>query len=280
MDNMITKEELTLITGATATDARFNYLQKVALDILADSLGVLSFYEHQIALEPVNSFSPDYILTNAFPADVSTFRIYDACRSEREIEGYTFRRDPYNMRKFYVLFNGVESFLPYDKILLSYIAGFLRLSTLEVLSNELTGETITVEAEGVTTVYTFIATGEPTAIQILIGGSATATAANIATKLGGTSSDEVVSLALGQTIPEVSDIAKLEAVNSDLPYDIKTCVAFMVAGGLLDTANSANISSYSIGSKTVNFRSNTEGSYVMSAIKKYASQFKKSLILS
>jgi hypothetical protein len=158
---------------------------------------------------------------------------------------------------------------------LNYTAGFRTRGTIEVLDNDLVGETITVG--GVE--YAFVATGA-TGNQINIGTDEEETASNIATKLSLTSSGETVTLALGSLEASSSDEAKLEVLNSNLPEDLKACLAYIIAGGVMDTPKSGEVASYSIGSKSVTLRVDSEKDFVKSTISKYGRDFADTLILS
>lgn len=282
MNKILSNGEIALITGTSATDAQMSYWQKIALDILSKELEIKEFDVHSVDLELYNFANALYLRVKDFPVDTSTIKLYNYIDSETEITSYTFRADDRDEKKAWILDeDGNQTTMKYDKVFISYSAGYLLQGTIEVLDNDIEGKTLTIDKEGVETVYTFIAAGgEPTDSQIELGATAALTAANIATKLSGTADGAVVTLPLGSEATTNAGALEIEIENANIPYDLKAAVAYIVAGGAGDTAESDAISSYKIGTKTVSFRNDIERNFVKSTIGKYAAKYKETLILS
>ena len=265
---MITNEEIRLITGVSDTDARINYWKNIALELFYQEIGVQTLEEHTVTLEDCKIYHPTYIRVQEFP--VSNVQLYQYPRSHVEITSYTFRADQKDDRKLWILnSSGEQTEIIWDRVFVTYSAGYQIQGTIEVAVNPSNGETMTVESLGVTTTYTFKNTAVATT-DILIGANKEATATNIATKLSGEVEDEFVTLPLG--VNAVSEVLEIE--NANIPYDIKAAIAYIVAGGLGAKAGSGDIASYRIGTKQVNFRSDTEKNFVKSTTNKYASKYK------
>ena len=274
MNNIITLAEYTLITGLSLDEAKFNFWQKIAINLLQDAFGVKSLSTHSVVNEEHKISSGEYIRPLGFPVDVSSVDLYLFVNGTTKISGYTFLQDDYDVKKLWILDDGGrQSFLPYDRLFLKYDAGYITTGTIKVEDNDLDTETLTYAG----TTYTFT-TGTPTSSQIAVGLTATATASNIATKLSLTSSGDTVS-GVGLTAT-TSDDDKLIITNANVPEDIKACVAYLISGGSMDTVKSGEVASYSIGGKTVNFRSDGERGFVKATVSKYGKDFMNSLILS
>jgi len=284
-EKIVSNEEIALITGTTATDQRLNFWQDIAIRMLLNEFGLKNFVRHQVLAEKYKMVDSQYIRTRSFPADYTELKLYNSVDRVVEITGYAFQPDEYDQKKLWVLTSdGLAGALPYNEVYLEYVGGFVAKCEMTLFSNALTGETLTISGEGDETVYTFIDTGTPTATQILVGEDEEDTANAIATKLSGTvTQDEndnwVVILPLGFSA-ELSDEDLMQIVNPDVPDDLKACVAYMVAGGITETVDSGDIASYTIGGKTVNFRSDSDRNFVQSTVEKYGGIFNEPLILT
>lgn len=269
---ILTNAQIKEITGVSASDDALDYWQEMALSILASELGVVSFLTHDVEFEKVRVLNPDYLSFADFPVEVSTIEIFEFPRHTSEIMGYTFRADQRDLKKVWVLTATGDStpMLPCE-VFASYTAGFRAVYTLELEDNNVSGETIT--HNGIT--YTIVV-ATPTDDEILLGASAEETATNIATKLSATSSGEIVTFNVGDNVSASSGFT---VTAPNVPIDIKTAIAYIVAGGVQDTAGSEKISSYRIGSKQVNYRTDSEKTYIESTIEKYVNKYKDPIII-
>lgn len=284
-EKIVSNTEIALITGVSSTDQRLNFWQDIAIKMLLTQFNIKNFVRHQVLAEKYKIVDSEYIRTRVFPADYTDLTLYNSYDRVMEITGYAFQPDQYDQKKLLVLTeDGLAGALPYVEVFMDYVGGFVSKCEMTLFTNDLVDETLTISGEGLETVYTFIDTGTPTTTEILVGVDPEATANAIATKLGGTvEQDEndnwVVVLPLGFSA-ELSDENKMQIINPDVPDDLKACVAYMVAGGVNETVDSGDIASYTIGGKTVNFRTDGERNFVQSTIEKYGSVFNEPLILT
>jgi len=278
MNKIVTNEEIALIAGVSGTTAKMNFSQKIALELLQEALGVKSFEVHTVTLEKYRITDPNYLRLRDFPVDPATVRVYRYPNSETEVTGYTFTLDDRDPKKVWISQNGLRGVIIDCDIFVSYTAGYILQGNIEVAVNPSASDTLTVENAGAETVYTFVASGA-TGNQINIGLTAAATAINIKTALGGTVVDDVVTMPLGMSA-EASNETSLVIENPNIPNDLKAAIAYITAGTMNDTAESNSITSYSIGAKSVNFRTDKERNFIVSTIDKYAVKYNDSLILS
>ena len=138
----------------------------------------------------------------------------------------------------------------------------------------LVGKTVTVRnAKGVESTWTFSATAG--AGKIIAITSNEVTAGNIATAFEGSANGAVVTLPLGSKVIFGTVTTELTLVSANLPAAIKTCIAFIVGGGLAQKEKSKGISKYSLGEKTVEFRSEADKNFFETAISTYLRRYKK-----
>lgn len=278
MNKIVSNEEIALIAGVSGTAAKMNFSQKIALELLQEALGVKSFGVHTVTLEKYRITDPNYLRLRDFPVDASSVRVYRYPNAETEVTGYTFTLDDRDEKKVWISQNGLRGVIIDCDIFVSYTAGYILQGEIEVAVNPTATNTLTVENAGVETTYTFVASGA-TGNQINIGGTAALTAINIKTALGGTVVDDVVTMPLGMSA-EASNETSLVIENPNIPSDLKAAVAYITAGTMNDTAESNSITSYSIGAKSVNFRTDKERNFIVSTIDKYTVKYNDSLILS
>jgi hypothetical protein len=279
-EKIISNEEIKLITGLTTPSAKLDFFNSMATKMLANILDIRRFDRHEIENEEVRVGDGSYIRLRSFPVDISTISLAQNPDHTEELTGYTFRTDPYDFRKFFALNEeGKQTNLLREYVYANYTAGFRLQGTVEVVNNDIAGLTLTITSLGVSTAYTFISSGSPTATQILIGANADETMANIAEKIGGIVQDDVVLMPLGMEAVS-SDAVKIEIVNPDDMNEFKIAVAYMVAGAISDKSQVEGISSYRLGTKTVNFRDKSEANFTQEVIQKYLSKYKRVLIFS
>lgn len=281
-EKIVSNAEIAILTGLTA-DAKMEILNTTMTRVLAELIGISTFEYGAIAFEEVKiGQSGTYLRLKAFPVDIDTIEIFEYDDHTTEITGYTYRADPSDFRKFYFLdADGKQTRLCRDYIYCSYSAGYYLESVLQVLDNDLAALNLTVSDAGVSTIYTFIASGEPTATQILLGATAALTATAIATKFGGVVDDDIVTFPFGVRVAS-SEVTptKLEIVNANVPDELKLALAYMVAGAVSDKSQIEGVSAYKLGTKSVNFRDTSQADYTKNIIDKYASKFKTVNIFS
>jgi hypothetical protein len=280
MEKIINNTDIALYTGITATSAKIDMFNESMTALLAGELGLNQFRVDSIVNEVVRPME-DYIRLRSFPIDTSSLVIKDDV-SLLEITGFDYEQDHYDKRKLWTSQLSRRVTIPYHNILASYDAGYILQGMITVDDLLLAIATLSITNAGVTTNYTFISAGTPTATQILIGASVNATATNIATKIGAIASDDEVTLPLGMTatLTQASETQSLTLVNANIPQDLKLAVAYLVAGSISDKATIEGISDYSLGGKSVTFRSGNEQNFIKEVIKKYASNYQKINVMS
>lgn len=162
----------------------------------------------------------------------------------------------------------------YDEFKVTYPAGYVLDTTIEVDDyTALTGKYIQV---GETVL------NEGTDFDAETSNATTAT--NIKTALttaGYTSTVAGAVVTLG--IPDDISTDSVDAITvtaTDLPYNIRVAFAYLVGGALAEREGIGNLASYTLGAKTVSFRTGEEKTEFERIIKNYAGQFKKSTIVS
>jgi hypothetical protein len=283
-EKIMSNDEIKAFTGLSAADAKIEIFNKSMTRVLADMLGLKQFSQHSIENEEVRISDGYYIRLRSFPVDIESITLFENPQHDQEITGFTFRTDPYDFRKFFVLDeDGKQSNLCRNYVYVTYDTGFILQGTIEITDNDIEAITLSITDSGVTTVYSFISSGTPGDTEILIGGDEDETMTNIATKIGAVGQDGVVLMPLGMTAEtsEVSETPKIVVVNPDEMLDeLKLALAYMVAGAMSDKSQAEGIVAYRLGSKSVNFRDMTEKNFAEEVIKKYLSKYKRALILS
>jgi hypothetical protein len=138
----------------------------------------------------------------------------------------------------------------------------------------LVGKTLIVRtAGGVEETWTFSATAGTG--KIVAETSNSVTAGKIAIAVEGSANGAVVTLPLGAKATLGTITAEATLVSSNIPSAIKTCIAFLVGGGLAQKEQSKGIAEYSLGEKTVKFRSEADKNFFETAIATYLRRYKK-----
>lgn len=279
---VVTNDEIALYTGLTASDAKLTVFNASMTSLLAEALGISEFGSHSVELELVRVDNKEAIRLRSFPFDIETLELVPTYSVTEALTGYTFRTDPYDPRKVWMLNDGgVPTYLNHAEVYANYTAGYALQDVSTVVDYAaLVGKTIVITVAGVSTTYTFVASG-PTGNQIVAATSNETTATNIATALSGTAVDDVVTLPLGSTIIYGTVTAdELTFVSSDVPSDLKMAIAYLVAGAITDKTQVEGIQSYKIGTKQVNLRDTSEKSFIDSVLEKYLVRYKKINVVS
>jgi len=277
-----TNYEIALYTGLTIADAKLTLFNASMTSLLAEVLGISQFGSHDIELELVRVDNQEAIRLRSFPFDIESIELVPTYSVTELLTGYTFRTDPYDFRKVWMLDEGgVPTYLNQDEIYVNYTAGYKLQDVLTVVDYAaLVGKTIVITVAGVATTYTFVA-ADPEDGEIVAATSDAVTATNIATAFGTSAVDDTVTLPVGYTISYGTAIAaELTFVNSDVPSDLKMAIAYLVAGAITDKTQVEGIQSYKIGTKQVNLRDVSEKSFVDSVLEKYLVRYKKINVIS
>lgn len=273
MDRIVTNDEIKLLLGISGStnDAYIDVMNDLQTELLADILGIAEFGLHTVTDERVKVYREDALYLSDFPVDTSeTITVDDVYHDE--VTGITFRLDPKSIRTLRIEDeSGDPSTISLSEVFVSYTAGYILKDTLEVLDDSaLATKTLKVKALGVETTYTFIASGSPTATQILLGATEALTAAAIATKISGTVSSATVTAPLGTSFElGTATSSELAITSATLPKAFKQAVSLMVGGALADREKIGGVSSYTLGSKTVSYRSESEAQLMKQIITPY-----------
>lgn len=281
---IITTTEIKKILGITGSsnDAVIEIWNDTITDVLCQMLDVHDLAVHTVTNERVeiSECDPYKMYLSDFPVDIlENITLKDEYNNP--ITGFTFGLDPKEIKTVRLYDeSGKPRASLYDRMLVSYTAGYTVKDTLEVLSiADLAEKTITVTIAGVTTTYTFKASGA-TENQINVGVNEAATASNIATVLGGAVNGAVVTLPLGSSVTLGSaTTAQFTIVNASIPPSLKMAVALMVGGTMADKDKVKGIQSYTIGTKTVTFRSGADFNTVNTVLSQYIPFSKKTMIM-
>lgn len=278
MTKIITTAEIKAILGISGTseDALLEIWNESATDLLTNLLGVTSLTTHTITNERVQMADRGKLVLSEFPVQLSqTITVKDSLKNT--ISGLYFSQDPGNKRTVNIEdSSGYPIEIYADEALVSYTAGYTTQGTIVALSTtDLAEKTITATVAGVSTTYTFKASGA-TGNQINVGATVNDLATNIATKLGGTASTATVTLPLGTNVDlGTATTAQLTITDATIPAMLKMAVALIAGGGLAEKNKKGGIASYTIGGKSVSFRSDSEAQTVSAIVTKYAAYFKK-----
>lgn len=282
MTRIITNTEIKTLLGlGSANDLLVEMWNDAATELVCSILGVSDLATHQVTDERVELSSGREMTLNEFPVDETSIALktpYDSL----SLTGYSFKKEPLKKRtvRVYDASGTLETVLPYGCLLVSYEAGYIVQDTIEVLSiASLADKTFNVKIAGSTTVWTMKASGA-TGNQINIGVDANATAAAIATALGGTAVGALVTLPLGSnvTLGTVTS-AQFGVTNANVPASLKNAIALIAGGGIAEKDKSGDVVSYTIGGKSVSFRNNAEASAVQTMINTWLGSFKKVKII-
>ena len=275
---IISNAEIKALLGISGSskDAIVNMWNGIATETLCELLQVSEIARHTVTDERVKMIKSDSLVLREFPVDVSeTITLKDSLNAT--ITGFSFDMDPSDRRTVRLVdSNSYPKSLDYKEVLASYTAGYTVQGTVEVLSIvDLANKTIAVTVAGTETEWTFVASGA-SGNEINIGVDADATAVNIATALGGTSSGAVVTLPLGTIVALTTATAvQMTITDPDTPENLKMVVALMVGGGVVAPQKKGGVKRYQVGNKSVEFRDGNEAAMVRTIIEQYASTFKK-----
>jgi len=108
----------------TTKDALITALIEPMTDTILSMLCVTDLSEHVTEDERVEVYEYNRFYLNEFPVDTdSTITIKDL--DGNELTGYTFKKDPGELRRLYIYDeSGVRTTICYDKILVTYTAGY------------------------------------------------------------------------------------------------------------------------------------------------------------
>lgn len=282
---IITTDEIKKITNITGSsdDAFLEIWNDSMTETLCLWLNIKDFGKHQIVDERVKTYDLPYLILNDFPVDLTeTFSLKRTLDNSAIID-YTFKQDPGEIRtvRTYDTVGNPKHLFGHEEVLVTYTAGYSLKDTVEVLDNtDLAEKKIRIFKSGVAIEYTFKASS-PTGNQIEVGLTLDETASNIATKLEGSVIDAVVTLPLGSSIELVSATSvQLDIVSADIPQYFKTAIALMVGGASANKNKKPGIKSYTLGTKTVTFRDESEITIFKTIIAEWLPKFKRAKIIA
>lgn len=281
---VITNAEIRKILGlGSGQDALVDLWNDAATEILCDLLGVYEIASHVVTEERAKVHCNYELFLRDFPVDLTSSPTLKTTFDRTSISGYTFRKEPnqkFTIRS-YAADGNIPLALPYDEVFITYTAGYRVQDLITVLSNtDLVGKTISVTLNGTATTYTFVASGATT-YQINVGATVALTADNIAAKFGTSAVGAAVTMPLGYRMAlGTATTAQLTIVNPDLPMALKNVIALIAGGGIAERSKSGAVSSYTIGGKSVTFRTDSEASAADMAIKSFIPTFKRTSIHS
>lgn len=272
-----TNDEIKTLLGISGTsqDALIDRWNDIATEMLCELLSVDEVASHTVTDERVCVFDSEYLEVKEFPVDPdSTITMKDVNFQTLASTPSDWYMDPLHRRHL----RGKQSdatpfYFMEDEVLLTYTAGYTIIDTLLVPTNPSDTQKFTVKINGTETEWEMVS-GTPSGNQIQIGGTAADTAAAIATALGGTANTTTVTMPLGTAVVSTT-ITDASYTNATIPEALKSCVAFVVGGGVTAKDKVGGINSYTVGQKTVNFRDENEWSFVERSLKTYGSQYKK-----
>lgn len=280
-DRYATVDEVKAILKLTGTDndLLIDSLLDAASELLHSLVGVDSFLLTQYTDEPVKGSGDFWLMVKNKPL-VAITAISDDMDNDVT---YTIRR--YKNRQAYF-----ESKFPKLTYLVSYTAGYRVNDTLELILDDgdlanLNNKTISVATlYAATATYTLKTTLTVPAVatEIEIGATAVETAANIAAVIDGATNDgdEIVTFGTDQDISTTILTADGTLTLKNIPKTIKVVVAYLLGGLMTDTNTNPGIQSYSIGQKSVTFRTSQEGSTAIQIIKSWLPNLQKASVFS
>ena len=278
-EKIATNAEIKALLGITSTsqDAQVEMWNNIATEQLCDLFGVDNLTYHLITNERVDVYDPEVLYLEVFPVDASTVSLKDT-QEDAILSGYSFYRDPHNLRTVRIKDpEGNPVTIGYSEVLATYSGGYIQKDTITVASiTALVGKTLNVKVAVVTTEWTFVSGTPATDTEIEVGVDEDATAANIASELGGTSSGAVATLPLG-SFSELgtATTSQLTIVNNTIPEPLKMAIALMAGSGLRQKDRVGGVSSYRIGSKQVNFASESDKNTFVSIMTAWLPYYKQ-----
>lgn len=277
MTKLITNAEIKKILGISGDlrDGLIDMWNEIATNYLNELLQVENLVARQVGNERVKLHDPYKMYLEEFPVNIEeTITLKDT--KGAEIAGIYFGMDPKAKRevRFYDSVNSPRS-VNHTEILVSYTGGFTVKDNITVSSiTDLVDKTLIVKILGEETTWTFKTSGA-TENQINIGVDANACATSIATALGGTVSGAEATLPLGSSVElGTATTSQVAITKATIPPVLKTVIALIVGGGIAEKNKKGGVISYTIGEKTVNFRSNSDAKAVKLIIETWVPFFK------
>lgn len=162
----------------------------------------------------------------------------------------------------------------YSEFKVTYQCGYILDTTIQVTDfSALSGKYIqvgeTVLNEG--TEFDAVIDNATTAENIKV---ALGTAGNPSIRTG-----DIVTLGIPDDVATDS-VNAITVIDATLPYDLRLAFSFLVGGAMKEKEGLGGIASYTLGTKTVNFRSNSEQNEFKKIMEKYVTRFKKISIIS
>lgn len=280
MNKIVSNTLLKLIAGISGTtnDVLVDFYNSSMTEMLAEILELDDFARHTVTRERTKVYD-EFLRLEQFPVVASSITIENDIF--QVVTGYTFNTEDYKMLTLGS--NGLPTVLPYEEVLASYTAGYIVQDTITPLVfGDLVGKTLSIinRITGVSTTYTFVS-GTPSTNQIQAVTSNAITAGNISTAVGGSLISSTVTFPLDTNITSTTIVSANATVQTnDMPLNMKTAVALMVSGAMLEKQNIGSVSSFSIGSKTVNFRNKTDMRTFNDIVNQYAGFYKTPTVLT
>jgi len=272
------KDEIKNILGITGTskDILIRQFARAMKSVLDGILGVSGLELRTVTDElQKNYLNEGYFYVHEFnPTAITGFKDMDgtAILAEEITNGH-FSVIP-GSRKILAKY-GVN----YEQFKVTYTAGYICHSTITVTDytaledKTITiGETVITESD-VAGALKFNAATSNAATATAIAASLTAAGIN-ATAVGA-----VVTLGVSDDMSTDSTLA-VTLTESNIPAGIKLALAYMVGGAMAQRQGLGGISSYTLGAKTVSFRSTTEKEEFIRIVDQFMSNFKRVIIAS
>ena len=241
--------------SGTAEDYLMEQQNYAATDLLNTILGVstLKFGTHTD--EVITGHGYNFFQTHHYPVANTQASFAIASEDGTDITGIEFLRGEQNV--MHLKNNLVRDY----KYLLTYDAGYTLYDTVTIDDNASITGAITVK-----TAYAAAVT-RTIGVNVTVGGTATLTAAAfvtafIAAGINCTSDGAVITFEADHFVTTTISSAKATLLQKTIPNFIRNVIAFLVAGLKSEQNGSPNVASYTIGSKSVTFRSGTEAAYV------------------
>lgn len=276
VQRVVTNDEIKAILqiSGVSQDALIDMWNDTAHEILTDIIGVTELAKHTVSDEKVKCFNEEYLDLAHAPVIISeTITIKDENFDALTTPPASYYQPDSDFRVIYGKeADGKPFFFEKGIYHVSYTAGYTINDTVEFTDNPTDGLQIATRKQGAQTTYTFKDTPGDTETNIQIGASASETAGNFASKFAGAVTlGSTVTLPVGVAV--LLSTAPTTIVNQTLPQQLKMAIAFMVNGGLNE--KSKNVTSYTIGQKTINFRNSSEAESTERIVNRFISKFKR-----
>jgi hypothetical protein len=279
---IISNAELKLILGnSNLSDALASIHNQLSINMLCDILQTNNLSSHSVSKEEIEVLGDGSALEfRDFPVDSSTIELYNTLNSRIDTD-ISYRADSHSDQIIHLVdSSGVKNIIGYltGQVLANYTGGFQNSDVLTLQGNASDGNTLVIDQAGVQTTYTMKEETDDPDSQILIGLSETITTQKIASKIGGSSEDNVWTAPVGTSIVSTSIEASID--SADMPEDLKFVCA-LIAGGSIGHAERANgVVSYKLGQKSVNFRNQGEAEAAQKILDMYLSRYNPISIFS